>query len=89
MRDFGVSFKPLEDDKNLPVGSTKSSGHLIFGVKMDFNQKSRWVKDEYLTPYPRNSNKGKHSYYLDTYCPSFDASKGRRYSEPVSSISNI
>ena len=29
---------------------TQSSSHLIFGVKMDFTRKARWVKDGHKTP---------------------------------------
>ena len=38
------------------VGYTKSSGHLIFDVKMDFLRKARWVKDGHHTPDPKTSN---------------------------------
>ena len=31
-----VAFKILDKDEPIPVGWTKSSGHLVFDVKMDF-----------------------------------------------------
>ena len=32
----GVAFTILRDDENLPVGWTKSSGHIVRDVKMEF-----------------------------------------------------
>ena len=40
----------MEDDESLPPGYNKSSGRLIFDVKMDFTRKYRWVKDGHRTP---------------------------------------
>ena len=34
----------------------RASGHLIWDVKMDFNQKSRWVKDSHRTADPLGTN---------------------------------
>ena len=45
MTNVGIAFNILEPDQNLPVGYTKSTGHLIFDVKMDFTRKTRWVLD--------------------------------------------
>lgn len=39
-----------------PPGYPRSSGHLIFYVKMDFTCKAIWVKDGHLTPDPDMSN---------------------------------
>ena len=44
---MGVAFDILENLKNVPVGWTKASGHLIWDVKMDFTRKARWVKDSH------------------------------------------
>ena len=33
----------------------KSSGHLVFDVKMDFTRKARWVKDGHKTSDPEQS----------------------------------
>ena len=44
------------DDGKPPPGYSKSSGHLIFDVKMDFTRKARWVKDGHLSPDPIDSN---------------------------------
>ena len=40
----------------MPVGWTKSSGHMVFTVKMDFTRKARWVKDGHKCPDPEASN---------------------------------
>ena len=55
MTNVGIAFKILENDEHLPMGYKKSSGHLIFDVKMDFTQKARWVKDGHRTPDPETS----------------------------------
>ena len=34
----------------------KSSGHLIYDVKMDFTRKARWVKDGHRAPDPETSS---------------------------------
>ena len=50
MCQFGVSFKIMQDGEHIPVGYKKSSGRLIFHIKMDFTWKARWVKIGHLTP---------------------------------------
>ena len=50
MYEVGVAFTILEDNEHVPVGYSKSSGHIIFDVKMDFTRKARWVKDGHKTP---------------------------------------
>ena len=45
MFQVGVAFKILRDDEHIPVGYERSSGHIIWTVKMDFTRKARWVKD--------------------------------------------
>ena len=43
--------------KHLLVGtSRKSTGHIIWDVKMDFTRKTRWVKDGHKTPDSINSS---------------------------------
>ena len=37
------------------MGWSRSSGHLVFDVKMDFSRKARWVKDGHRTPEPELS----------------------------------
>ena len=49
MENVGVAFQILEDDQPLPIGFTKSSGHLVWDVKMDFTRKTRFVKDDHKT----------------------------------------
>ena len=55
MANVAVAFQVLETDDPIPVGWAKSSGHLVFDVKMDFTRKARWVKDGNRTPDPGNS----------------------------------
>jgi len=50
MFEVGVAFKILEDDEVTPVGYKKSSGHIVWDIKMDFTRKARWVKDGHQTP---------------------------------------
>ena len=50
------SFDILSYGEKVPPGYARSSGHIIFDVKMDFTCKSRWVKDEHLTRDPIDSN---------------------------------
>ena len=35
-----AAFKILQDGEHIPVGYKKSSGHLIFDIKMDFIRKA-------------------------------------------------
>lgn len=55
MTNVAVAFEILESGDPIPVGWTKSSGHMVFDVKMDFTRKARWVKDGHRTPDPDNS----------------------------------
>ena len=41
MYNVGVAFKIFEEHEHVPVGYSKSSGHIIFDVKMDFTRKAR------------------------------------------------
>ena len=45
MHNNAIAFRILEPDENLPVGSKKASGHMVFDLKMDFTRKARWVMD--------------------------------------------
>ena len=54
--NIGVAFKILEEGEAPPPGYTKSSGHMIYSVKMDFTRKARWVKDGHRTPDPESSS---------------------------------
>ena len=49
------AFDFLKDNK-APAGYTKSSGHIVFDIKMDFTRKACWVKDGHLTCNPIESN---------------------------------
>ena len=50
MFQVGVAFKILRDNEHIPVGYKKSSGHLIWSVKMGFTRKARWEKYGHRTP---------------------------------------
>ena len=56
MSNVGIAFNILEDNEELPVGYKKSSGHLVWDLKMDFTRKARWVKEGHITPDPESSN---------------------------------
>ena len=55
MRNVAVAFEILPNGQSAPPGWKKSSGHLVFDVKMDFTRKARWVKDGHRTPDPDKS----------------------------------
>ena len=55
MSNVLVAFELLRDGERAPVGWSKSSGHIIFDIKMDFTRKARWVKDGHLTREPDHS----------------------------------
>ena len=56
MTELVIDFKILQDEEMTPAGYKKSSGHLIFDVKMDFTWRARYVKDSHCTPDPETSN---------------------------------
>ena len=56
MANVGIAFQILEEHESLPPAYTKSSGHMIFDVKMDFTLKARWVKDGHRTPNSETSS---------------------------------
>ena len=55
MRNVAVAFEILPLGVQAPPGWSRSSGHLVFDVKMDFTRKARWVKDGHRTPDPHRS----------------------------------
>ena len=55
MRNVIVAFEIMDEGEQAPLGWLKSSGHLVFDVKMDFTRKARWVKDGHRTPDPERS----------------------------------
>ena len=50
------AFDMLLYGEKEPPGYARSSGHVIFYVKMDFTRKSSWVKDGCLTRDPLESD---------------------------------
>ena len=52
MYNVSIAFQILGEGEKPPPGWSKSSGHIIFDVKMDFTRKARWVKDGHKTPEP-------------------------------------
>jgi hypothetical protein len=55
MENLKVAFDILPHGQKAPVGYTKSSGHLVFEVRMTLERKARWVKDGHRTKNPENS----------------------------------
>ena len=56
MSKIGTAFDVLKRGQQALPGWRKSSGHIIFDVKMDFTRKARWVKDVHRTPDPTTSS---------------------------------
>lgn len=52
MYNVSVAFEILHNGKKAPPGWTKSSGHMVYDVKMDLTRKARWVKDGHRTKDP-------------------------------------
>jgi len=52
MYNVSIAFQILDEGEKPPPGWSKSSGHIIFDVKMDFTRKARWVKDGHKTAQP-------------------------------------
>ena len=50
------AFDILPHGEKVPSGYVRSSGYIIFDVKMDFTRKSRWFKDGHLTREPIEFN---------------------------------
>lgn len=55
MRNVGIAFQILENDKAPPPGWVKATGHIIFDCKMDMTRKARWVLDGHKTSDPSHS----------------------------------
>jgi hypothetical protein len=55
MENMKVAFDILPEGQRAPVGYTKSSGHIVFEVRMTLERKARWVKDGHRTKNPENS----------------------------------
>ena len=51
-----VAFKIFEEGESPPPGWTKSTGHIIFDVKMYFARNARWVNNGHLNPDPETSS---------------------------------
>ena len=56
MSNIGAAFKILDTGETPLQGYRKSSGHMIYSVKMEFTRKARWVKDGHRTPDPESSS---------------------------------
>ena len=55
MTTINVAFDFKSENFTPPKGYSRSSGHIIWDVKMDFTRKARWVKNGHLTRDPENS----------------------------------
>ena len=53
--NVGIEFNILEPGEIPPLGYKKSSGHIIYTVKMDFMRKYWWFKDGNRTNDPESS----------------------------------
>ena len=56
MSNVSVAFDILDHGVKPPPGWKRTSGHLVWDLKMDFTCKARWVKDGHCTPSPAKSN---------------------------------
>eukprot|EP00984_Skeletonema_dohrnii_P022062 scaffold11195_cov77-Skeletonema_dohrnii-CCMP3373.AAC.1 len=56
MNSIGTAVKFLRNGETPKPGYIKTSGHVIFDVKMDFRRKARWVLDGHKTPEPTIAN---------------------------------
>ena len=56
MFNFPVAFEILKNGKQAPAGWTKTSGHLIWDLKIVFTRKTRLVKDGHCTQDLKRSN---------------------------------
>ena len=52
MGNLKVAFNIQHENPKPPPGFEKTSGHLVFDVRMTLERKARWVKDGHLTPEP-------------------------------------
>jgi hypothetical protein len=48
--NVGIAFEILKPEKHAPPGWAKTSGHLVFYLKISLEQKACWVLDGHLTP---------------------------------------
>ena len=53
IHNLSVAFEILPTGAPVPVVWKKSSGHLVWDVKMDFTQKDRWLKNGHHKPDPK------------------------------------
>ena len=56
MMNVSIAFNILPKGESAPAGYKKTSGHLVWDLKMDFTRKARWVKDGHRNPDPAGSN---------------------------------
>ena len=56
MTNVSIAFDFQDHGVKPPPGWTKTSGHLVWDLKMDYTRKARWVKDGHRCPTPKTSN---------------------------------
>ena len=56
MCNVSIAFDFLDHGVKAPATWKRTSGHIVWDVKMDFTRKARWVKDGHKTPDPVTSN---------------------------------
>ena len=52
MQNLKVDFDVLPEGKSPPPGYFRSSGHIIFDVRMSLERKAIWLKDGHKKPEP-------------------------------------
>ena len=52
MENLKVAFDIIPEGKSPPPGYFRSSGHIIFDVRMSIERKARWLKDGHKKPEP-------------------------------------
>ena len=47
-----IAFEIMDEKSQMLIGDKNVIRHLVFGVKIDFTRKARWVSDEYKITLP-------------------------------------
>ena len=54
--NVSIAFEILDYKVRASAGWIKTSGHLIWDLKIDFTRKARWVKDGHCISHPKGLN---------------------------------
>ena len=55
MTNVSIAFDFLPCGEKAPPGWKKTTGHLVWDLKMDFTRKAHWVKDGHRSPHTSSS----------------------------------